>query len=211
MTKKARQFAAWSALAAIVFVTVSPIGLRPGDIFPVDIDRALAFAVLAILFVLAYPRHSLTVGVVMVLGAGLIEALQMLSPTRHAEINDALVKAAGALIGVVMASAINAIRHQMAAAKRRPARTIPQRGIQVKMPAPLAASGTENLLSVQSKLIDAVYFSPKDGQLRVRFKNGHERLFSGVEESEANALASADSPGQHYVDHIRNKYKRLAA
>lgn len=94
--------AAWIALGAVVFVTVSPIGLRPSDVLPVDVDRALAFAVLAWLYVVAYPKHWIWVGLAVIAGACLMETLQALSPSRHPRIDDALIKAAGAAIGVLL-------------------------------------------------------------------------------------------------------------
>jgi hypothetical protein len=94
---------AWSSLAFIVFVTVSPIGLRPQDILPVNVDRALAFAIMAGLFTLAYPRQWIAILVLTIAGAVMIEFLQYLSPTRHAHLFDALVKAIGALTGSLAA------------------------------------------------------------------------------------------------------------
>ena len=102
MTEKLIKAAAWLALAAILFATLSPIGLRPDDLMPVNYDRALAFTVMTALFVLAYPRQWLWVGVALVLGSAAIEMMQMLSPTRHARVDDAMVKAAGAAIGIVV-------------------------------------------------------------------------------------------------------------
>lgn len=102
MIRLALRLAAWLTLAAIIFVTVSPIGMRPHDVLPVNTDRSLAFALLAGLFVAAYPRHWIWVGLAIVLSAVGIEWLQDLSPTRHARLSDASVKAAGALLGVVV-------------------------------------------------------------------------------------------------------------
>lgn len=103
------RIAAWMGLAVIIFVTVSPIELRPHDVLPVNYDRALAFVVLGALFVLAYPRSWKLVGIAIILSAGGIEFLQELSPTRHARMSDALVKAGGAALGVVMAYAVLAV------------------------------------------------------------------------------------------------------
>jgi VanZ family protein len=93
---------AWSTLLAIAFATLSPIGLRPhvGD---VSGERFLAFAALGLLFGLAYSRHlwlvSLLVG-----GAAIgLEVLQHLTPDRHGQIPDALVKLAGAITGIGLA------------------------------------------------------------------------------------------------------------
>ena len=99
--------AAWLALVAVLFVTVSPIGLRPHDVMSVQGDRALAFGLLAGLFVLAYPRHWLLVGLGIVVAAIGIEWLQELSPTRHARWGDAMVKAGGAACGAAIATLTN--------------------------------------------------------------------------------------------------------
>jgi len=66
-------------------------------------------------------------------------------------------------------------------------------------------------IQVTSRMIESVYFSQEDGQLRLRFRNGEERCFTGVPESEAIALCNSHSPGQHYIDHIRAHFTRRAA
>ncbi len=106
---------AWLLLAAIIFVTVSPIGLRPHTITSVNIDRALAYLVVGLAFALAYPRHWLMVGALLVIGAVGIEFLQYLSPTRHARIHDAAVKAVGACVGVLIGMLVNRLRRQYSA------------------------------------------------------------------------------------------------
>lgn len=98
--RKISRFSAWAVLAVTLFVTLSPIGLRPHDILPVNVDRALAFALMGILFVTAYPRQWPWVALLVVVGAGAIELLQVLAPTRHAHVNDALVKGLGGIAGV---------------------------------------------------------------------------------------------------------------
>lgn len=108
-------FSAWLALAAIVLVTVSPIGLRPYDLLPVNVDRAIAFAVTSTLFVTAFPRHWKLSAILLITGAFGIELLQLLSSTRHAQFNDAQVKAAGAVLGILAGCIINQLR-----ARRQP-------------------------------------------------------------------------------------------
>ena len=83
--------AAWLMLAGILFVTISPIGLRPSTITNVNIDRALAYALAACAFVLAYPRQWKIVAVLLLAGAGAMELLQYLSPSRHPQAADATV------------------------------------------------------------------------------------------------------------------------
>jgi hypothetical protein len=66
-------------------------------------------------------------------------------------------------------------------------------------------------LPVQSRIIKSVHFSQEDGRLLICFKSGEQRLFEGVLEKQALSMVRAPSPGQYYLDHIRTKYKRLAA
>jgi len=105
LTPRLLKSAAWLSLFAIAFVTVCPIDLRPETMTEVGIDRAGAFAVMALLFTSAYPRRWKTIAVLLIAAAFGLELLQELSPTRHARFDDALVKAAGALFGAVAAHA----------------------------------------------------------------------------------------------------------
>jgi hypothetical protein len=200
MKNRAVQLSAWGTLAAIVFVTVAPIGLRPADILPVDIDRALAFALLAALFTAAYPRHWRGIGLVLVLAAFGIELLQELSPTRHARIDDAAVKAMGALAGMLAGRMVSRLHSRHTSSVHRPRRS-----------PPMPANDSLTRLEVESRSIECVYFDPTDGRLRIRFRDGRERLFADVPEQEAFAIAMAESPGRYYTDRIKPNFRRIAA
>lgn len=211
MKNRAFHFIAWGMLAAIVFVSLSPIGLRPVDLLPVNMDRMLAFALLSGLFVLAYPRYAIWVGATMIAAAGVIELLQSLSPTRHAQVEDAVVKALGALLGMVTAMAVNATRRQ-AGRNRRPRRPHMANADRAAWLAHMTSEPADMAkLPVTSAMIHAVYFNPEDGRLRIRFKNGEDRLFDGVPAEEALSLVTAPSPGSYYLENIRTKFRRLAA
>ena len=202
------RYLAWTALAAIIFVTVSPIGWRPPDVLPVDVDRALACAVFAGLFVLAYPRQWPWVGAAMVVGAGLIELLQELSPTRHARIDDALVKTMGAFIGVTFGALLaSALKLDRPAGSRYRPRLVTSHYSPHKKPGAAAMQA----LPVTSRMIEAVYFNPEDGLLRLRFRNGEERLFEGVPYLEVLAMTQSPSPGRFYAEKIRPNYTKIAA
>lgn len=207
MNTRKYQVAAWTAFAAIIVVTISPIELRPGDVFSVDVDRAMAFGLLSSMFMVAYPRHALLVGSFVVLSAGAIELLQALAPTRHARLDDAVIKGAGALAGMAAAYAYNALR-----ALRHRGRTVPQPAFQAATDMILFgdALGMQQV-PVTSRLIEAVYFSPEDGKLRIRMRDGDDRLFSGVAEGDVASLVTAPSPDTYYLEKIRDKFPRMAA
>ena len=106
--------AAWLVLAFILFSTVSPIDLRPHTLTTVNIDRAGAYALAGLVFVLAYPRHWKTIAVLLVVGALGFEFLQAFSPTRHARLHDALIKAFGSVAGVGIGYGVNQIASRRA-------------------------------------------------------------------------------------------------
>ena len=102
------RIAAWLLLAALVFVTLAPIGLRPVLTESPTIERALAYGGLGLLLALAYPRPRFLALAACVAVAGLLEAGQELSPSRHGRVSDFLVKATAAAIGALVATAIQA-------------------------------------------------------------------------------------------------------
>jgi VanZ family protein len=206
MKNSLKKIFAWSVLTLIILATLSPIQMRPGDIFSVDLDRALAFGLLSGLFMIAYPRLALIVGVFVVLSAGLIESLQLLSPTRHARLDDALVKAGGAVVGMCIAL----IHNSLCSAKGYRAPSSPLVTNQA-MQLLQQLDGEATALPLASKIIKEIYFSPSDGRLRIRMRNGEERLFVGIPNDTVQALISAPSPGRYYVEEIRERFQRLAA
>lgn len=93
--------AAWLLLLAIIIFTVDPIGLRPQLGFGPDFDRAFGFLVVGFAFTVAYPKRWRVTLVLLVIGAFAIEALQLITPDRHARIHDALIKAASGAFGII--------------------------------------------------------------------------------------------------------------
>jgi VanZ family protein len=88
-------------LAFVVFATLSPIHLRPKTGHP-NLERFAAFLVLGSAYTLALPRRAGLVAVCLVVGAFALEAAQRWAPTRDPDVNDALMKALGALAGVTI-------------------------------------------------------------------------------------------------------------
>ncbi len=93
--------AAWAFLAFIIYATISPIQDRPTLPASTGLEHTAAFAVLGLLFCLAYPRHIVLVCLIVLGGAVLLEFAQLLTPDRHGRIQDAIEKTAGGAAGIV--------------------------------------------------------------------------------------------------------------
>lgn len=91
---------AWALLAFIAFATLSPIQDRPTLPTPSNFDHLAAFAVLGVLFCLAYPRHTVLAAIIVLGSAALLESLQLLAPDRHGRLLDAAMKMAGGGLGL---------------------------------------------------------------------------------------------------------------
>ena len=99
MSRKIIKIIAWASLAFIVFATLSPIGLRPHLAGP-NVERFGAFALAGLLFGLAYPKRLWLV-LAFILGSAVgLEVLQHLTPDRHGEVRDAIIKCVGGTFGV---------------------------------------------------------------------------------------------------------------
>ena len=95
MKVKPWHLAAWLLLAATAFVTLAPASWRPETSMPAQVERFITFALIGLVFSIAYPRRPWLV-VLMVLGAAVaFEALQLLVQTRHAGVRDVVAKLAG--------------------------------------------------------------------------------------------------------------------
>jgi hypothetical protein len=97
---------AWLCLAFIGYATLSSIDARPviaGGFFTV-LERFGAYAVLGLLFHLAYPRQ-LTFVCIMVFGSAVVlELLQNMVPDRDPRLSDAVEKLFGGAAGLVLGS-----------------------------------------------------------------------------------------------------------
>lgn len=111
--------AALLLLAAITYATLVPIGLRP-HAGGVDFERFGAYAALGLCLALGFPRR-LWPAVLLVTAAAIgLELLQLVDPTRHGRLPDALVKLAGGLAGVLAGAALQRLLRPRAAARRLP-------------------------------------------------------------------------------------------
>jgi VanZ family protein len=107
---------AWLLTAAVTFATLGPARLRPHSDLGQDGEHALAFVLVGLAFGLAYTRHRLlTAGIAVVL-IGVLELLQFWTPGRHARLEDFIVDALAACVGIAVAAALDWTRQRM----RRP-------------------------------------------------------------------------------------------
>ena len=106
MTILLRLFA-WCLAAAIAFATLGPAAQRPHSNLGQNGEHALAFVLLGLAFGLAY-RQSRWLTAIFVVGyTGLIEIMQLWAPGRHARVEDFVVDALAACIGLALAAGLD--------------------------------------------------------------------------------------------------------
>lgn len=101
---------AWLLLAGLIFVTLSPINLRPISPLPTQLERAIAVMLVGFVFALAYPRRFVLVTAIVLGATALLEVLQLVTPSRHGGWADVAVKLLGGSIGLVAGWIINRLR-----------------------------------------------------------------------------------------------------
>jgi VanZ family protein len=97
---------AWLLAAAVAFATLGPARFRPQSDLGQVAEHALAFILLGLAFGLAYTRHRLLTAAIAVAGISLIEILQFWAPGRHARLEDFVVDALAACVGLATAAAV---------------------------------------------------------------------------------------------------------
>ncbi|WP_201836632.1 VanZ family protein [Microvirga zambiensis] len=95
---------AWLLIGAIAVFTLSPIELRPMTGAPANLERVAAFVAIGAAFCLGYPRHRLSILVLLIAAVGLLEIAQNHVPGRHGRLPDGLVKVSGVLLGAAFAT-----------------------------------------------------------------------------------------------------------
>jgi VanZ family protein len=95
---------AWGLAAAIAFATLGPAAQRPHLNLGQNGEHALAFVLLGLAFGLAYARIPSRTAALVIAFTGLIEVLQFLAPGRHARMQDFVVDALAASVGLAAAA-----------------------------------------------------------------------------------------------------------
>jgi len=98
---------AWGLAAAIAFATLGPERQRPHLNLGQNGEHALAFVLLGLAFGLAHTRNRSLTATLVIAFTGLIEILQFWAPGRHARMEDFVVDAVAASLGLVVAAALD--------------------------------------------------------------------------------------------------------
>ena len=98
---------AWLLTAAVTFATLGPARLRPHSDLGQDGEHALAFVLVGLAFGLAYPRRRMLTAAVAVILIGVLEMLQLWMPGRHARLEDFIVDAMAACVGIAVATTLD--------------------------------------------------------------------------------------------------------
>jgi VanZ family protein len=103
---------AWLLLAAIVALMFVPPAWRPVSRLPHTIEHFAIFLLMAAAFARAYPSSPYALGLTAIIFIGILEALQVFAPGRHASVRDFLVNVAGACAGIAIATVFDRLRRQ---------------------------------------------------------------------------------------------------
>lgn len=98
---------AWGLAAAIAFATLGPAEQRPHSNLGQNGEHALAFVLLGFAFGLAHTRNRSLTAAFVIAFTGLIEIMQFWAPGRHARMEDFVVDALAASLGLVAAAAFD--------------------------------------------------------------------------------------------------------
>jgi VanZ family protein len=95
---------AFLLIAAAVFATLGPLRYRPHSPLGQDGEHSLTFVLVGLAVGLTFPQRRLVVAAVSVILIGLLEIMQLWAPGRHARLEDFLVDAMAACIGLAVAT-----------------------------------------------------------------------------------------------------------
>jgi VanZ family protein len=108
MTLTLRIFA-WLLAAAVTFATLGPPRFRPHSNLGQDGEHALAFVLVGLAFGLAYTRNRVLTAAIAVVMIGVLEILQLWMPGRHARVEDFIVDALAACVGLAGAAVLDLV------------------------------------------------------------------------------------------------------
>jgi VanZ family protein len=119
MTTRLARAMAWLYAAALVFLTVSSPSFRFETGMPHNLEHVATFGLLGFLYWIGYRSRCLLVLLGGVGLTGILEALQLWAPDRHARWIDFALNAAGLCVGVGVALVVSrSVNHLLARRSR---------------------------------------------------------------------------------------------
>jgi VanZ family protein len=100
------RWVAWLLVLAITVFTLGPVEIRPVTGASASVERFAAYALLGTTFSLGYPKHRLSILVLLIAAVGFLEFAQNYVPGRHGHLSDGLIKASGALLGATLVTLV---------------------------------------------------------------------------------------------------------
>ena len=110
MTTALLKLIAWALAAAVTFATLGPAELRPHAPFGHDGEHAFAFLMVGVAFGVASAHRRTFVASVSVVMIGVLEVLQLWVPGRHARVEDFVVNALAACLGLTITAGFEWVR-----------------------------------------------------------------------------------------------------
>jgi VanZ family protein len=104
----------WLLVLAIVMLSVVPPSERPVTGAPSNLEHLGVYLLTGIAFGIGYCERPARVGLALVVFSGLIEAVQVWVPGRHARLSDFLVDGAAACAGVAACAIAERLRRRRA-------------------------------------------------------------------------------------------------
>jgi VanZ family protein len=102
--RRALRAGTWFYVILLAYLSLIPSDLEARTGVPGELEHIVAYLVAAVLFAVSYPQKGFLIATALVAHAGLLEALQFLSPGRTASLLDACASGSGAISGVVAVS-----------------------------------------------------------------------------------------------------------
>nr|WP_200985197.1 VanZ family protein [Rhizobium rhizogenes]QCL10031.1 putative membrane protein [Rhizobium rhizogenes] len=95
------QALAWLMFTTVVFLYVAPVQSRAMSAVSVNAGRSVSFALMAMLFVFAYPDERRIVGIFCIVGAIAAELLEFYFPEGNSRVDGALIKCLSVTLGLL--------------------------------------------------------------------------------------------------------------
>ena len=112
MAVRCRQFAALLCWLALVLITLGPVGFRLEITDDPQFDRFVVLSVVGSATALAAVRNKVAIAVAMLTTVAVLEAGQLLTTDRHADIADVVVKSMGVMAGWAIVLLLQHVRER---------------------------------------------------------------------------------------------------